>query len=76
LTTSIGALDVLGTIAGGGDYAALEPRSVIMVLFGNECRVLGLDALIDSKRATGRPKDLDTLAELETLRDESRGSTS
>ena len=71
LITSIGAIDLLGAIAGGGDYAALEPRSIEMVLFGHRCLVVGLDALIDAKRAAGRPKDMEALAELEALRDES-----
>lgn len=34
---------------------------------------LGRDKLIDTKRAAGRPKDLEALAELEALREE-RGS--
>jgi hypothetical protein len=33
----------------------------------------GVDRLIEVKRAAGRPKDLEALAELETIRDE--GST-
>jgi hypothetical protein len=75
LITSIGAIDLLGIIAGGGDYAALEPRSIEMVLFGHRCLVVGLDALIDAKRAAGRPKDMEALAELEALREESRASS-
>jgi hypothetical protein len=71
LITSIGAIDLLGIIAGGGDYAALEPRSIEMILFGHRCLVVALDALIDAKRAAGRPKDMEALAELEALRDES-----
>jgi hypothetical protein len=71
LITSIGALDLLGEIAGGGAYEALERRSIPITLFGKRCLVLTLDALIDVKRAAGRPKDLDAIAELEALRDES-----
>ena len=38
------------------------------------CRVHDLDALIRTKRAAGRPKDLEVLAELELLR-EPRGKS-
>jgi hypothetical protein len=72
LTTTIGALDLLGEIAGGGTFQSLEARSVEMTLFGHACLVLQLDALIETKRAAGRPRDFDAIAELEALRDESR----
>jgi hypothetical protein len=38
-------------------------------LFGRTYSVLTLDALIASKRAAGRPKDLQALSELEALRE-------
>lgn len=70
LTTSIGDLDLLGEIVGGGDYTALLPHTVEVELFGFRCRVLDLPALIRAKRAAGRPKDFEALAELEALRQE------
>jgi hypothetical protein len=73
LTTQVGALDLLGEIAGGGDYTNLEPKSVEMILFGHHCLVVGLDALIDAKRAAGRPKDMEAVAELEAIREEQGG---
>jgi hypothetical protein len=69
LTTTAGAIDLLGEIP-GGDFARLSGRTVAVELFGLTCRALDLDALIDTKRAAGRPKDLEVIAELETLRDE------
>jgi predicted nucleotidyltransferase len=48
------------------------PDSDAIVVFGVECRCLGLDRLIQVKRAAGRPKDLEAIAELESLRDEIR----
>jgi hypothetical protein len=71
LTTAVGALDILGEIAGGGTYETLESRSAELTLFGHPCLVLNLDALIETKRAAGRPRDLEAIAELEALRDES-----
>jgi len=72
LNTSIGAIDIFGEIVGGGPYERLERQCVPLTLFGHRCLVLSLDTLIDVKRAAGRPKDLDAIAELEALREESR----
>jgi hypothetical protein len=71
LSTKLGAIDLLGEITGGGDYVALLPHTISVSLFGLECRCLGLQRLIDVKRAAGRPRDLEVIAELEALRDES-----
>ena len=70
LTTTIGDIDLLGEISGGGNYEALLPRSEAVDLFGCRCRCLDLPGLIRAKRAAGRPKDLDALAELEALLEE------
>ena len=70
LTTAVGDLDLLGGIAGGGDYEALAPHTVDVDIFGYPCRCLDLPGLIRAKRAAGRPKDLDVLAELEALVEE------
>ena len=39
-------------------------------MFGVECRCLGLERLNPVKRAAGRPKDLDAIAELEAIVEE------
>ncbi len=70
LTTAIGDIDLLGEIPGGGDYQALLPHSMQVEIFGCRCRCLDLPALIRAKRAAGRPKDLETLAEMEALLEE------
>jgi hypothetical protein len=70
LTTSLGDLDVLGEVAGGGGYEQLVRHSVTFELFGAPCRCLDLDTLIHVKRAAGRPKDFEAIAELEALREE------
>jgi predicted nucleotidyltransferase len=74
LTTALGALDLLGEIAGGGGYEALLPDTIRLELFGVECRCLGLQRLIEVKRAAGRPKDLEAIAELELILEEQQGA--
>jgi predicted nucleotidyltransferase len=67
LTTSLGALDLLGEIVGGGGYEQLLPDTIKIEIGGVECFCLGLERLIEVKRAAGRPKDLETVAELERI---------
>ncbi len=68
LQTSLGAVDLLGEIAGGGTYDSLLAHTELLQVFGHPCRVVSLDRLIMLKRAAGRPKDLEAIAELESLR--------
>jgi hypothetical protein len=75
LTTDAGPVDVLGEIAGIGDYEAVLVVSEDVALFGATYRCINLDALIVSKRAAGRPKDLEAVAELELIRDERSDTT-
>jgi predicted nucleotidyltransferase len=70
LTTDIGDLDLLGEIVGGGTYETLLPHTIAIQVFGVECRCLDLPALIRVKRAAGRPKDLEAVAELEAILEE------
>jgi len=70
LTTDLGDLDLLGELTGGGTYERLFPFSAPVRIAGADCRCLGLEKLIEVKRAAGRPKDLEVIAELEALREE------
>jgi hypothetical protein len=70
LTTTAGAIDALGEIVGGGGFEQLLPHTVQIEVLGMKCLCLNLDKLIHVKRAAGRPKDLEAIAELEMLRDE------
>ncbi|HEY7308126.1 MAG TPA: hypothetical protein VH643_02080 [Gemmataceae bacterium] len=72
LTTSLGDLDLLGEVAGGGFYEQLLPFSEDKDVFGVRCRFVTLEKLIQLKRAAGRPKDLETIAELQALLEERR----
>ena len=70
LTTTLGDLDLLGEVAGGGTYDALVDEAETAVLDGLTVRCVSLRRLIALKRAAGRPKDLDALAGLEALLEE------
>ncbi len=70
LTTDLGSLDLLGEVAGGGDYARLRAFTNQLPAFGITCPVVTLEKLFHLKRAAGRPKDLEVLAELEALLEE------
>ncbi len=67
LITSLGAIDLLGEIAGGGFYENLIDDTIVLSLFGIQCRCLSLRRLIEVKRAAGRPRDLEAIAELESI---------
>jgi predicted nucleotidyltransferase len=73
LETSLGQLDLLGEVTGGGGYDELVSHTIEVQVFGISCRCLDLETLVRTKRAVGRPKDLEALAELEALLDEHRG---
>jgi hypothetical protein len=75
LTTDLGDLDLFGEILGGGRFDDLLPDTDVITLEQSEVRVLSLERLIATKRAAGRPRDHDALAELEVLLEE-RGSAS
>lgn len=73
LTTTMGPLDLLGEIIGGGGYDDLHSEAEEVQAFGRTLLCLALPKLIEVKRAAGRPKDLEAIAELEALLDEPSG---
>jgi hypothetical protein len=75
LTTDLGWIDLLGEVAGGGNYQLLSAHAAPIEMFGMSCRVLNLDMLIHTKRAAGRPKDFEDVAELETIRERRKRRT-
>jgi hypothetical protein len=72
LTTDLGPIDFMGTVGPPGGllgYPELVARSVRVDLGGFVARLLRLEAIVELKRAIGRPKDLAALPLLEaTLR--------
>jgi hypothetical protein len=71
LHTALGDIDLLADITGGGAYADLLPSTIVLHAFGRDIRCLTLRKLIEVKRAAGRPKDFEAIAELEALLEES-----
>ncbi len=74
LTTTMGDLDMLGEVAGGGTYESLASDALETTIGGQRFRYVSLERLIELKRAAGRTKDLNILAELEALADELEGN--
>lgn len=70
LITALGEIDLLGEVTGGGGYEDLLPATIELTTFGVTCRYVTLEKLVLLKRAAGRPRDFDAIAELEALREE------
>lgn len=68
LTTSMGAIDLRDAVPGVRDYTHALAASEAVRIGKTELRALTLDALIASKRAVRRRKDVEQLVELEALR--------
>jgi predicted nucleotidyltransferase len=62
-------VDLFGAVQGVGSYEAVEKLADTIECDGFELRVLSIEGLIITKRATGRPKDEAGLIELEALRE-------
>jgi hypothetical protein len=73
LTTTLGDLDLLGEVTGGGEFAALSADAIAIEIDHHRCWVVSLPKLIALKRAAGRAKDREALAELEALLEERDG---
>lgn len=70
LVTTLGAIDLLGEITGGGSFEDIRAHSITLNLHDTECLCLGIEWLIKVKRAAGRPKDFEAIAELEAILEE------
>jgi hypothetical protein len=67
LETTLGPVDVLGSIKGVGDFGRVRERSVEVELFGQRCRVISIEDLILAKEAMSRPKDALAAKELRAI---------
>lgn len=70
LTTTLGYIDLLGEITGGGTYDQLLPHTVQLEVLGTQCLCIDLDTLIQVKAAAGRPKDFEAISELQAILEE------
>lgn len=68
LSTDLGDLDLLRVVEPLGEYDAVLPGSIRIDLDGVPLVVIGLDDLIASKKAIGRPKDLEAVRSMEVIR--------
>lgn len=74
LQTDLGALDVLGSITGVGDFEQVRASAIEVELFGRKVKVIALEKLIRAKEAVGRPKDLMAVTELRAIAQRTSGS--
>ena len=65
--TDYGKLDLLGEVAGVGLFEQALVGAERVVFNGEEVSILSLPCLINAKKATGRPKDIALLAELNVI---------
>jgi len=70
LVTAKGGIDLLGELAGVGSLAVVRTHAIEADVSGVRYPFLGVEALIAAKRAAGRGKDLEAIAELETICEE------
>ncbi len=69
LTTDLGVLDCLGEVTGVGDFDAVLKKSELKSFPFGQCHVLGIEALIDAKKAAGRPHDLVAVSQLAAIKE-------
>jgi hypothetical protein len=69
IDTDLGQLDCLGHISGVGAYDQVKQCSIKVDLSFGPCRVLDLDALIESKKAMNRPRDREVLLQLKAIKE-------
>lgn len=67
LQTDLGALDLLGSITGVGEFDQVRDSAIEVELFGRRVKVLAIESLIKAKEAVGRPKDLLVATELRAI---------
>ena len=69
LQTDWGKLDCLGEVSGVGSFEAVLENSVVANFSYGTFRFLNLDALIASKRAVGRERDLAAIRQLLAIKE-------
>jgi len=76
LDTEQGQLDCLSVIDGLGDFGQVKRESQLVEVEGSKIHVLTLDALIRAKKAMNRPRDKETVSQLEAIKElQKRGNS-
>jgi hypothetical protein len=65
----------LSEVLGLGGFDEVKCLSESIDLDGHECRILKIEALIRAKQAMGRPKDIETVHQLEVIQQERTNHT-
>jgi len=75
LQTDLGKLDCLSAVSGVGNFNDVKNRSVTANMSFGEFRFLNIDALIASKMAVGRERDLDAVRRLVAITEKKQQQT-
>lgn len=67
LSTNVGEIDLLSSIAGFKSYSAIKDASEPLNIESRTIRMLTRAGVIKSKRALNRPKDIDDINQLKAL---------
>jgi len=68
LDTDIAQLDCVSFVEGLGDYDKVKRLSETVNIEGTKLHVLGLEALIEAKKAINRPRDKEAILQLEAIK--------
>lgn len=69
LETDLGILDILDEVKPIGNFGTLKAHSITLSLYGQKCRVISLDDLIQVKESMSRPKDKEAALQLKAIRE-------
>jgi len=68
LDTDIGQLDCVSNVDGLGDYTTIKNNSQLVQAGNVKLHVLNIDSLIKSKQTMDRPRDRETVIQLEAIK--------
>ncbi len=68
--TDLGQVDFLGSLSGVGDFERVSQHAVEVMIFGRKCKIIGVDDLIESKKFMNRPHDIETIKQLEWIKNQ------
>jgi predicted nucleotidyltransferase len=72
--TDLGKVDFLGSVGGVGSFEQVAKNAVEVTVFGRKCRVISIDDLIKAKKFMNRPHDIETVKQLEWIKNRVKSS--